>query len=750
MNLFRNMLIRRRLGAWHFRTERIVYIDSQHQYVHTIGIERTVEGKEEGTIERILVEKPRSYDYTSLVDDIQAKRVEILTKDPFVRKLLPTDPFYQKHQALRDKHWNLIRDIVHVNGQPNPDLFESNQYNKLLSSGVRKEGPSRTTIYRLVTQFFQFGMNEDALFPFYDQSGVSDKPRNFTRRPGAPSILNPTDRPGVILTSEDHAKFELGINRFWLTRGQNKQKSLPEVYDRIVRTFYHHGHEFKDGVWIPQLPPVTEYPTFDQFEHWYNKNRSRLVEVWRRYGKRYYNTKVRPLDKKETDRAFGPGHIVMFDATVADVYLVSRFDRSIIIGRPVIYVAIDVYSWMIVGLVVLLEGPSYVGAMTLLANIAADKVSFCQQYKEFYVPTITEEDWPWHYLPLSVLVDRGEMRGKNADRFVDGLFIRVTNTAPWRPDWKGMIERMFRLLNDEVIHHAPGTTYSLEGRIGSDYIWDAKLTLDEFTALIVLAVLDHNRNFVIADYPLTPEMVEARISATPLELFNYGFAHHSGTLAIEDPDFLRLKIMPKGKGTISRDGIRFNGLLYTCQRARDEGWFARVRGQRSQKSYDALHDPRLVDTIYLRLEDGTLEQCELKDQYRHYCGLSFREVEEIRIELGRREYVRQSQRNQSDAEYKTREEQLLKDATKRTNKEIGEANKHAVETTGRQLGKQGRRSRTGFRMDRQHHRQQTAFVPPATPQSQPVSPRIDDEEARFEQELRNQELERIRLKGEEV
>ncbi|WP_164907503.1 hypothetical protein [Clostridium septicum] len=45
----------------------------------------------------------------------------------------------------------------------------------------------------------------------------------------------------------------------------------------------------------------------------------------------------------------GPGSLYQIDATVADVYLVSEFNRNWIIGRPVLYMVLDSFSRMIVG-----------------------------------------------------------------------------------------------------------------------------------------------------------------------------------------------------------------------------------------------------------------------------------------------------------------------------------------------------------------------------------------------------------------
>lgn len=85
----------------------------------------------------------------------------------------------------------------------------------------------------------------------------------------------------------------------------------------------------------------------------------------------------------------GPGALLQLDSTLADVYLVSSLNRRWIIGRPVITIVIDVFSWMIVGFNVSLKNPGWETASLALEHITTDKVAYCRQFGE----TITEADW---------------------------------------------------------------------------------------------------------------------------------------------------------------------------------------------------------------------------------------------------------------------------------------------------------------------------------------------------------------------
>ena len=170
----------------------------------------------------------------------------------------------------------------------------------------------------------------------------------------------------------------------------------------------------------------------------------------------------------------GPGSQYQIDATVGDIYLVSQFDRSNIIGRPVMYFVLDAFSRMVTGMYVGLEGPSWVGAMMAIANAASDKTAYCREYGI----RITEEEWPCHHIPAAILGDRGEMESRNADNLVSMLGIRIENIPPYR----AAPERHHRTAlpdNQYQCHHyAAGTGKAGYGRKGREGLpaQTAKLT----------------------------------------------------------------------------------------------------------------------------------------------------------------------------------------------------------------------------------------------------------------------------------
>ena len=77
-----------------------------------------------------------------------------------------------------------------------------------------------------------------------------------------------------------------------------------------------------------------------------------------------------------------------------------------------------------------------------LANAASPKIEWCRSFGV----EISEANWPCQSLPSALLADRGEMLGPAADTLIQRFGVRVENSAPYRADWKGVVERRFGLI----------------------------------------------------------------------------------------------------------------------------------------------------------------------------------------------------------------------------------------------------------------------------------------------------------------
>lgn len=232
---------------------------------------------------------------------------------------------------------------------------------------------------------------------------------------------------------------------------KKEQITLTDAYEFLLRDFYSNKYvedgEVKYSVWDASI-----IPSYNQFYYWFKKYEDPQLDISMRKSKKEFELKHRPILSNSTQEADGPGTRFQVDATIADIYLVSSFNRSLIIGRPVVYGIIDVYSRLFTGLYVGLEGPSWIGAMMALDNMITDKVAFCAEHDIY----INDSQWPAKHLPEIIIADRGEFEGYSVTSLINNFNIKIENTSAYRGDLKGVIERQFGTINGKIKRKAPG------------------------------------------------------------------------------------------------------------------------------------------------------------------------------------------------------------------------------------------------------------------------------------------------------
>ena len=320
----------------------------------------------------------------------------------------------------------------------------------------------------------------------------------------------------------------------------------------------------------------------------------------------------------------GPGSQYQVDATVADVYLVSQFNREDIIGRPVMYFVMDASRRIVTGMYIGLEGPSWIGMAMALYNAATDKVDYCHQFGI----EITEDQWPCHHVPAVLLGDRGELESRNADRLVSMLGVRVDNAPPYRGDLKPIIESHFKTINAKVKPFLPGAVLPDDRqRGGKDYRLDAKLDIRQFTQIIIDCVLHYNNHHHLNGFEKSDQMLKSSVEAIPVKLWNWGILNSPGSLRTYPKETIRLALMPKESGSVTEKGIYFKKLYYSCPEAREALWFENAR-KNGRYSVDVSYDPRDMSLIHVWKKDGGgTVPCTLLDWEQRFSGKSAEEVE---------------------------------------------------------------------------------------------------------------------------
>lgn len=578
--------------------------------------------------------------------------------DPFLKNI-DESKLSQIEKEKRDAYWIFVSDVYE---NRLIEILKPKTRSKVIKDISSIFGLPTITIKRIFSRFWQRGMTKNALLPDYKNSGGKGKQRNLTdNKVGRPkkSDYNGDEIIGINITEDIKKQFEVAVNKYFRN---SKKISLMQTYNFILRDFFSdpviEDGEKKFIVW-----EKSRIPTYEQFYYWFKKSEDPKKDIILREGAKKFELNEREILSNSTIETDGPGTRFQVDATIADVYLVSSLDRNRIIGRPVVYAIIDVFSRLIAGVYVGLEGPSWAGAMMALDNMLADKVEFCKDYGI----SITEEQWPAKHLPDIIIADNGEFEGYSVENLINNLNVKIENTSPYRGDLKGIVERNFRTLNTKLKHMTPGAIQKEYRKRGDpDYRLDATLTLKEFTKIYINLVIHHNCK-IINKYPMEKEMLIDGIAPIPIQLWNWGIENKKGRLRVVDREVLRLNILPKGKASVSRAGIRFKGLYYASQKALEEQWFIKSK----VRSIEIVYDPRCMNNIYILHDDGkSFESCYLLEPSEQYKDCILEEIVfnfELISELKEMEKNRQ---NQLNIDIDNEIEKIISEAKKEKSREI--------------------------------------------------------------------------------
>lgn len=620
------------------RIDRVLWIDDGYTiaFVITIYAESAL---------------PRQILVSEIEEAIKSSLAIKIPKDPWI-KLVINEDLSDKDKTIRDNAWQIISSIV----LQEPSIYYSSQrgaliskliedYNTVQASNEVRSNLTKSSVYKYLKRYWQRGKNLNTLLPDYKNCGGEGKQKSAgDKKRGRPRKYahDPEIGVGMNVAEETKMTIRVAISQFYHTQ---KRRSLTAAYEKMIQEYYCDEETIDNDKLDNSSFVINEIPTLRQFKYWYKVENEHdfKKKIVSRYGKIKYEQEYRAILGNSTAEVIGPGARYQVDATVADVYLLSSYNRNWIIGRPVIYVVIDVFSRMIAGVYVGLEGPSWLGMMMALANTTTNKVEYCREYGI----DISEDDWPCHHLPQTILGDRGELISENAKPLIENLNIKIENAAPFRPDWKGIVERHFKIINEKVKPFIPGAVdIDFNKRGGRDYRLDSKIDLRAFNRIVINMILHHNNQHMLSDYPRTAELIADEIRPVPKELWQWGIINYSGKLRTVDSDIVKLNLMPKGNARVTEKGIKFKGIYYTCDLAEQEMWFSRARGgvlAKSDKKIETSYDPRNMDYVYIPTPDGrSYSKCSLIDPQ---CIYKSRDLYDIEYKFAEEEYQRQKNIN---------------------------------------------------------------------------------------------------------
>lgn len=504
--------------------------------------------------------------------------------------------------ASREKWANYCKIIDMVSGEE-PEIYLKTFFNAKCKEIAQKLGMDIMKPRRVILKYWKGGKNKLALIPKLSNSGAKGKERkpSLLKR-GRPNLYTKTQ---INVDTKLKRALEAGYNKFYL---KTAQASLTTAYENFISTSYY--DKVKSDL-------ISDIPSITQFRYWGEKKYGADERKRLKVGVKNFNKDFRIITDSSNVNVTGPGSLYQIDSTPADVELVSSIDRSICIGSPTLYFVADVFSRMIVGVLVTLDEPSYYTASRAIYNTIIDKNQFFEQEGLAKVSelNISHDDWPCNFIPDAIVADRAELLGHQSNNIINDLGITIENTAAYRADLKGIVENHFNTLHKRI--------RGLKANIGMkstnhkergvrDARLDAVLTLKEYYCLILSEVINYNNSKPLKNYPLTAHMIQDIPSATPIKLWKWGIENASGQLRSNNISNLKQRLLPREKGKFNKEGLRFKNLFYNFSDSssiREQ----QILLQSKSKIVDVLYDPfdlRLVHIYY----DSEILECTLSSR----------------------------------------------------------------------------------------------------------------------------------------
>lgn len=523
---------------------------------------------------------PFSIDYQKWLEHLGSNALEKIT-DPYL-KLSSMPKGLPQGAAARFKQ--VLAATSTLSQQPSL-LHTPKTLAKEIAAVAKSTGLNARTIKRWVCDWLKTGRNPAAVVRKFSEANAR-KPAN-TQTKGKKRGVGKT----ILGSASDAPAHEVAANirkAYDLYMVENKMNWRDAYHEMLVKQYRipeDAMSEDEKGLFLDRiLIEKFRVPTWDQFRYRCRqlKKTSLGEEPELPRGER----------GKASDDSPGPGFFEI-DATHFQIQLVSRLSKGELVGRPTVYLIVDIYSGTIVGYAVTLENPSWATAALALYNCFSDKGPI---FKYLGLP-FDSKDWPCQHLPNMLRADRAELVSNMGQEFPSSG-IRVEISPSMTPIAKGTVEGKHAEVKkpQKGRFDLPGRFAKIRKRRDSDGKKAAALDIFEFERILVEIIMDINWE------PVEPRRIPpdalpfgAKV-ASRIGLYQWALTHRAGFTRSMGPNFVYEHLLTKAEGTVTPQGIHAKGEIFNCDRLRELGFLAATIDK--EVKITVSYNPLLASEIY--------------------------------------------------------------------------------------------------------------------------------------------------------
>ncbi|PTT67390.1 helix-turn-helix domain-containing protein, partial [Chryseobacterium sp. HMWF001] len=305
-----------------------------------------------------------------------------------------------------------------------------------------------------------------------------------------------------------------------------------------------------------------------------------------RFGTKAARDKFDPI-KGNFPGANFPLSVVQIDHTTVDIILVDELYRKPF-KRPILTVAIDVFSRMVVGFHLSFDPPGEMGTGICIANAILTKDLLLDKYG-------IQGDWPcWGTMATIHLDNAKEFRGNMLKKACQNYGINIEHRPIATPHWGGHVERLLGTFSKEI-HNLSGSTFSkISDRENYNSVEKASLTISDFEKWLTIYIVN-----------VYHQKVHSSIMMSPLDKYKSGIFGLNGETGTGLPPKLfnerriKLDFMPFVERTIQEYGVLIDHITYYDDILRKYIHSREDSSKYSKKQkYIFKRDPRDISIIY--------------------------------------------------------------------------------------------------------------------------------------------------------